>query len=256
MANEDTREPERAASAPMQKYSCRVEHCKPLTSDVYHVRLNAPQGTAFNYQAGQYLMINMATDDARPYSIASRPADGTQLDMHIRNIPGNQFSTEVLKKIQTEQQVEVSLPCGRCTLSRVNAERPLLFIAGGTGFAPFHAMITQAFADNFTPDIHLFWGANFAEELYLLDEVQSWQQQNFHFTPVLQQPTSSWQGASGLVHQAALADIKDLSAFNIFIGGSSAMVFNVYRTLRNKGVPASQIFSDMLDIVRETGEQF
>jgi CDP-4-dehydro-6-deoxyglucose reductase, E3 len=239
----------------MQNYLANIVHCKAINSDVYHVRLKAPADKTFDYQAGQYLLINMAEDDSRPYSIASMPGSGEFLEMHIRNIPGNQFSTEVLDKLQTAQQLSISLPCGRCTLDRVNAERPLLFIAGGTGFAPFNAMINQAFADNFGQAIHLYWGANLAEELYMLEEVQSWQQANFHFTPVVQQPANKWQHATGLVHLAALSDIEQLANFNIFIGGSSAMVFNVYRTLRNKGVPANQIFSDMLDIVRDTGEQ-
>ena len=235
-------------------YRAKVLSCKPLNEDVYHVRLEAPENKSFEYSAGQYLFIKMAEDDTRPYSIASPPGDGSTLEMHIRDIPGNDFCTQVLERLKTQSHIDVMLPEGACTLARASGERPLLFIAGGTGFAPFNAMIQQALAENFSKAIELYWGAKTEEDLYLLNEVRSWSASQFNFNPVVQEPSSDWQGMTGFVHEAAFANNDDLTAYDIFIGGSSAMVFNVYRQLRARQVPGTQIFSDMLDILRDTGE--
>jgi NAD(P)H-flavin reductase len=57
-----------------------------------------------------------------------------------------------------------------------------------------------------------------------------------------------------MVHEAVFRNIQNLKDYDIYLSGSSAMVFNIYRQLKDKKVPSSRIFSDMLDIVRDKEE--
>ena len=236
-----------------QIHDCTITGCNKISADVYLVTLEAPKNTTFNFQPGQYLFIHMAEDDARPYSIASIPSDSPKLEMHIRDIPDNDFSGQVLQKLNNEPSIRIRLPAGECTIDRSDGKRPLLFIAGGTGYAPCHSIIQALIEADDSRPISLYWGANDIAEFYFLEQPEKWQKEhdNFNFKPVILHHNHNWSGETGMVHEAVFRNINKLSAYDIYLSGSSAMVFNIYRQLREKDVPTSQIFSDMLDILRE-----
>lgn len=232
---------------------CAISECTKISTDVYLVTLDAPDAITFDFQAGQYLFINMNKDDARPYSIASKVSDGQQLQLHIKDIPGNDFTGQVLEKLKTDTHINVSLAAGSCTIKRSSGTKPLLFITGGTGFSHSHALIEKLFNENDNRSISLYWGANSTDEIYLSDKAESWavEHQQFDFIPVINSDSESWSGEKGFVHESVFRNINNLQDYDIYLSGSSAMVFNIYRQLRNKQVPSEQIFSDMLDILRE-----
>jgi CDP-4-dehydro-6-deoxyglucose reductase len=131
-----------------------------------------------------------------------------------------------------------------------------VFIVGGTGFSPVKAMLESAFAQQDQREFHLFWGAQTPEDFYLKQLVENWQQHhaNFHFTPVVSGDDEKWTGARGLVHFEAIRKLSNLSQFDFYISGSEAMVLAVYYDLLEKGAHKAHIFSDMLDIKRDMGE--
>ena len=232
---------------------CAISECSKISKDVYIVTLDAPDGISFNYHSGQYLFINMNKDDARPYSIATAMGDGKQLQMHIKDIPGNDFTGQVLQKLKTDTHINISLAAGSCTIERSSGTKPLLFITGGTGFSHSHALIETLFDGNDNRSISLYWGANTNDEIYHNKKVEYWaeQHQKFDFVPVINSDSESWSGEKGFVHESVFRNINNLQDYDIYLSGSSAMVFNIYRQLRTKDVPPTQIFSDMLDILRE-----
>lgn len=234
-------------------YSCSIVQCEKISSDIYLVTLEAPDRTRFIYKPGQYLFINMADDDARPYSIASVPGEGRFLQMHIKDIPGNDFTGQVLQKLQNDSHISIRLAAGACTIERSNGKNPLLFIAGGTGYAHCHAIIQDLLETNDSRSIALYWGANFNEEFYFREMPDQWMidYPTFTFVPVISGLNDDWSGERGMVHEAVFRNINTLLNYDIYLSGSSAMVFNIYRLLRIKEVPSTQIFSDMLDILRE-----
>lgn len=239
-----------------QILDCPVLGCELINEDVHLITLGAPENKSFEYLPGQYLFIQLSEDDARPYSIASSPAYGHQLQLHIKDIPGNHFSGQVIEKLNSDSHIKIKLPGGFCTIDRSSGIRPLLFIAGGTGYAPCQSIIQSLIDADDSRSIILYWGANRVSELYLRDKPKQWQQEqdNFTFIPVIAEPDNSWLGETGFVHEAVFRNIEQLSDYDIYVNGSSAMLLNIYRQLRDKGVPSDQIFSDMLDILREKGE--
>jgi len=237
-------------------YECEIISCNKISSDVYVVTLKAPANQPFDFQSGQYLLVRMSENDARPYSIASA-FDQQQLELHIKDIPGNDFTGEVLSKLKKDKSINVNLPLGSCTIDKSSGLCPILFITGGTGFSHSHAIIQSLLDNDDSRSLYLYWGANSTEEFYLNDKAIQWHQQyeNFNFIPVINNPPDDWDGEEGMVHEAVFRNISQLQDYDIYLSGSSAMVFNIYRALRNHKVPSKQIFSDMLDILRENNEQ-
>ncbi len=240
-----------------QTYNCEIIQCKKISSDIYLIILGAPENQPFDYQPGQYLYVDMAKDDSRPYSIASIPGDGQWLHMHLKDVPGNDFTGQVLEKLQNSSHINIRLADGRCTIDRSNGINPLLFIAGGTGFAHSHSIIQALLSSDDSRAISLYWGANSKSEFYLQEKINLWatEHPNFTYIPVISGTEDDWAGERGMVHEAVFRNIDQLVDYDIFLSGSSAMVFNIYRQLRDKKVPSNQIFSDMLDILREKESQ-
>lgn len=233
-------------------YHCKIIECEKISPDVYLITLEAPGKQCFCYLPGQYLFIKMAENDARPYSIASVPEDGRRLQMHLKDIPDNEFTSQVLQRLKTDSHINIQLASGACTIDCSDGIKPLLFIAGGTGFAHCHSIILSLLSIDDSRSIALYWGANFESEIYLQETARQWMKDhaNFTFVPVVSSD-DNWTGETGMVHEAVFRNISRLEDYDIYLSGSSAMVFNIYRQLRDKNVPSAQIYSDMLDILRE-----
>jgi NAD(P)H-flavin reductase len=109
-----------------------------------------------------------------------------------------------------------------------DSERPILFLAGATGFAPIKSILEDAFRRGVRRPMELYWGVRTARDLYLLDTVERWQREhaNFRFVPVLSEAgdDASWTGRRGYVHEALLADHPDLTGYEVYACGSVRMV--------------------------------
>lgn len=231
---------------------CEVSLVRRVGRDVYWVELKPVNGYLPSYQAGQYLMLELEDGSLRPFSIASSPLQDV-LELHIRRLPGHDEADKIVSQLKHRNQFRVQLPFGECVLN--DAQRPAVFIAGGTGFSPFHSIIKTALKQGSERQLILYWGAQTSADLYLLEEPQQWSQQfeNFNFIPVLSGLDEKWQGRKGFVHHAFMLDYDDLTGKDIYIGGSEPMVMNVYKDLTERGVEPQFIHSDILDIKRQMG---
>jgi CDP-4-dehydro-6-deoxyglucose reductase len=111
---------------------------------------------------------------------------------------------------------------------REDSPKPMLLVAGGTGFAPIKAIVEHAIAQGNERPMHIYWGGRCCADLYLLRLAEQWPVQHAHirFTPVLSESPADehWAGRTGLVHLAAMADHPDLSGHQAYVCGSPAMV--------------------------------
>lgn len=173
-------------------------------------------------------MVIMGEKDWRPFSIASSPCrhEG-ELELHIGAAEENAYATEVVKKLQealdTDKSIEIDAPHGDAWLK--DSDRPILLIAGGTGFSYVRSILDHCMSQKLTKPIYLYWGARSDNQLYAFDEMQSlaMQYEHFHFIPVVEAPPTSWNGKVGNVLAAVKADFSDLSAYDIYIAGRFEM---------------------------------
>ncbi|MDH6576286.1 globin domain-containing protein [Kitasatospora sp. MAP5-34] len=98
----------------------------------------------YPYRAGQYLSLCSPRQPEvwRPYSIANAPrADGT-LELHVRRVPDGLLSTSLVNDVLPGERLRIGAPLGDCVLEPHPA-RPLLAVAGGTGWAQIKALIDE-----------------------------------------------------------------------------------------------------------------
>jgi len=133
----------------------------------------------------------------------------------------------------------------------------MIFVAGGTGFAPIKAMIEHALHHEVDRSMVLYWGARALGDLYLPELPASWQQKhrNFTFIPVLSEPKPEdvWPGRTGFVHQAVLDDFPDLSGYQVYACGAPAMVDAARTTFtKTRGLSVDEFFADSFTYAAES----
>nr|HAT8714315.1 NAD(P)H-flavin reductase [Legionella jordanis] len=218
-----------------------VEQINPLTDSILQVYLRPSK--YIEYEAGQYLQV-ITPDGELSYSIANAPLGSHQYELHIRHSQENSSNQKLLNEIKSKGKVQIHLPLGNCYLNRLEANKPILFIAGGTGFAPIKAMIEQLLATGDKRSFELFWGARSQSDLYLDDKVRQWQAHvaRFHYFSSLSQSSRETLASVILDHHA-----KDLKEWQVVIAGPFDMVFAIRDVLLLYGVKKEQLFSDAFD---------
>ena len=167
--------------------------------------------------------------------------------MHIRVIAGGVFSEYVEKELQEKAILRLEAPFGSFFL-REDSQKPIILVAGGTGFAPVKGIIEHMLHNNINREIVLYRGARELRDLYMHDLCEKWAalMPNITYIPVLSEPNAedNWQGRTGLVHQAVLDDISDLSAYQAYACGAPPMVEIAHQTFVQQGLNAEEFFSD------------
>jgi CDP-4-dehydro-6-deoxyglucose reductase len=175
----------------------------------------------------------------------------------LRHVEGGKFTDHVFNEMKEKAMVRIEGPFGSFYI-RENSNRPLILIAGGTGFAPIKAMLEQLIEQADTRVIHLYWGARAKADLYRNDLPEKWtfQHQNIDYVAVLSDadPDDKWQGRTGFVHNAVADDFADLSGFDIYMAGPPVMINAAKEKFSQQGLPVDQLFSDAFEYAAESGE--
>jgi NAD(P)H-flavin reductase/quinol-cytochrome oxidoreductase complex cytochrome b subunit len=228
-------------------YRARVIAMERLAEDVMRVRLELPQGKRLTYRAGQYLNVLLPDGEKRSFSFATAPHETGGIELQIRRIPGGRYTTHVFTAMKVGDEVDFEGPLGSFFL-REDSAKPMIFVAGATGFAPVKSMVEHAFHTGLKRRMVLYWGVRSRKDLYLADLPAKWaaEHPNFTFVPVLSEPKPEdrWTGRTGLVHQAILQDYPDLSAHQIYACGSVAMVEAAHPAFAAHGLSQDDCFSD------------
>lgn len=229
----------------MAHISCEITAITPLTPAVYEVAL-VPD-TPIDHKAGQYLKVVMNDDDARPFSIANPANKTSAISLQIGAHPDNPYAWEVLEKLRNSKTISIDAPHGNAYLRE--SERPLLLLAGGTGFSYVYAILQQALADNPARSIELFWGVREQQDLYCIEHLNTLSKQhpNYTFRPVVEHPTTEWQGLTGWVHKAVITEIEDLSKYDVYVAGRFEMAKVVRDDFYSLGLPEQQLFGDAFE---------
>lgn len=242
---------EEDACAEPARHRAVVRGVRPLSADVLHVELELPEAGALDYRPGQYLKLVAGDGLARSFSMASVPSAG-RVDLHVRRIPGGAFTDGVLPRLQAGDGVEVELPLGSF-FYRPRDYRPLLMVATGTGLAPIKAILESLMDDPDCPPVSLYWGMRQPDDLYLHADIPAWGERlyDFQYVPVLSRAGDGWQGRRGYVHDAALADLGDLSEHAVYLCGSPNMIRDARAAFVAHGASPNHLYSDSFTFQRD-----
>jgi CDP-4-dehydro-6-deoxyglucose reductase, E3 len=222
--------------------SAHVTQVTPLTRNLLRVTLTPEH--YIPYDAGQYLQV-VSPSETLYYSIANAPLGSHTYELHIRHIPENIEHQHILNTITQQGCVILNLPFGKCTLSALDPQRPMLFVAAGTGFAPVKAMIEQLLTDGDTRPFELYWSASCQEDLYLDEQVLAWQKhvEHFDYVPHIKTPNQTT-----LIECIQAKHPYDLADYQVVLAGPFDLVYSLRDDLIKQGLSQSQLFSDAFDL--------
>ncbi|HEX7030149.1 MAG TPA: CDP-6-deoxy-delta-3,4-glucoseen reductase [Gammaproteobacteria bacterium] len=231
----------------------RVVKMEKLNHDTMRVWLKLPAVERLQFLAGQYIDILLRDGGGRrSFSLANAPHRDELLELHIRHIPGGEFTTKVFAEMREKALVRLQGPLGSFYL-RENSERPVILVGGGTGFAPLKAMLEHAFHIGLRRPVHLYWGVRQSRDFYLQALPEQWAREhgNVTFTPVLSEPDAGWQGRRGWVHETVIEDHADLAAHDVYMAGPPPMIAAAKAAFLAAGLPYEQLFFDSFDFAPE-----
>jgi CDP-4-dehydro-6-deoxyglucose reductase len=244
----EVREVSGAKDLAIRTLPARVEKVEKPAEDVAVLSLKLPAGERLQFLAGQYIDILLKDGKRRSFSMANAPHDDALIQLHVRKSPGGAFSNYVFDQMRERAILRFEGPLGTFYL-REDSDKPLIFVAGGTGFAPIKALVEHCLHEGIDRPMVLYWGVRSLKDLYMRDLPGRWQQEhaNFTYIPVLSDPLPEdrWTGRTGLVHQAVLDDFADLSGYQVYACGAPGMTDIARKTfVEARGLPEDEFYCD------------
>jgi CDP-4-dehydro-6-deoxyglucose reductase len=245
---------------PVKTLPARVQKLTLAAPDVMIMELKLPPSERLQFFAGQYIEILLKDGRRRAFSLANAPCADGCLQLHVRRTPGGAFTEHLFTAMKERDMLRFRGPYGSFFL-REESTKPMLLVAGGTGFGPIKAIVEQAIAEASARPIDIYWGGRQRADLYLLPVAERWalEQPYIRFVPVLSDlPSGSpdavpWHGRSGLVHAVAMEDFPDLSAHQAYVCGSPAMVAAARRDFIERcALPENEFFADSFEFANDS----
>lgn len=239
---------QRAGDIPIKKLPCRVQRLDNLAPDVMLLDVKLPASEQFRFLAGQYVDFLLAGGRRRSFSIANAPQAADHLEFHVRLVDGGNFTHQVFSTMKVKDILRFEGPLGSFFL-REESDKPLILLAGGTGFAPIKGLVEDALERGVRRPMTLYWGSRDRAGLYLPELPAVWAARHpaFKFVPVLSDstPEDAWTGRTGWVHEAVMADHPDLSGHEVYACGAPPMIEAARRDFMARcHLPEEAFFAD------------
>jgi len=229
------------------EWQASVEQMSRLSPDVMLLQLKLHGSTPLEYRAGQYINIVLDGGETRSFSFATAPGKSEFIELHVRLIPGGRFTSHVFTQMKAGERLRFRGPFGAFSVQE-ESHRPIIFVAGATGFAPVKSMLEHAFGRDVRRPMVLYWGVRSRKDLYMAELPERWEREhaNFSFVPVLSdpKPEDRWTGRTGLVHQAIIEDFPTLQGYELYACGSLQMVSSAHPEFIAHGLAEEACFSD------------
>ncbi|RUO63884.1 aquacobalamin reductase / NAD(P)H-flavin reductase [Pseudidiomarina planktonica] len=232
----------------MKQLQASLVTLEALTPAVYRVELELAERIQF--AGGQYLQVVMGDNDKRPFSIASCPGETDLVELHIGATPDNGYAMEVIEALQQQGELLVELPLGDASY-RADSERPLILIAGGTGFSYTWSILQAHLASASERPVTLYWGGRRPEDLYLDAELQELaaEHSQLSYRPVVEEAEAGWHGAIGLVHHTVMVEQPEFAKADVYVAGRFEMVRVIRDDFNARGLPLDNLYGDALAFI-------
>lgn len=215
----------------------------PKFPETYLIRFTFENEPVFDFEPGQFISIFAEKEGkkiSRPYSIASWPENKDYLELCIKVVEGG-FMSNFLHHVEPGTKLQSVAPLGRFVLPEP-LQDDVMFVATGTGVAPFVSHLGHLFATHQDEDheIDLVFGTRYSYELIFHDLLLKWEREhpNFHYYSTISRPeTPDWKGRVGYVQKIIQNEIKDPARKHVLICGLHDMVEQVSALCQDMGFP-------------------
>jgi len=225
----------------IQTIPCKVASVDLMTDDVIAIKFRLPPTAKFDYLPGQYVDLSFK-GIKRSYSIANAKQVSGGVELHIRKVPNGKMSELLFNGLKENQLMRIEGPKGTFFVKANN--KPLILIATGTGIAPIKAIVEQLISEQDSRKIHIYWGMQYANELYC-EEISEFaaQYQHIHFNPVLSKELDE-SCRKGYVQNAVCQDFDSLADYEVYACGSLNMINDAKRLFLSKELLSDAFHSD------------
>lgn len=211
-----------SSEIPRQEITARVRNIEIVNGDVALLHLRTPRSRRLRFLAGQQVRLELPGADPAVYPISSCPCDDMNLHFQLPRLADDAFSEHVFTRLGKGDQVDITGPDGDFVLDE-DAERPLVFIAWHTGFAPVRSLIEHAMALEFSSKMRLVWMTRNARDRYQDNLCRSWQDafDNFVYLPVDADPRDGSISTATILELLNI-DPVDIDDYAFYVAGDRA----------------------------------
>jgi ferredoxin/flavodoxin---NADP+ reductase len=207
-----------------------INQIRFLTEKTFVIRLDRGN---MQFKAGQHIIAGLEGElDQREYSVYSGEKDD-YLEILVREVQYGNVSLK-LKQCKPGQLLQINGPFGSFGLETFDMfSRKLVFIASGTGISPFHSFVRSYPGINYT----IIHGVRYKNEAYERDDYDPERY-------ILCTSKESNAGYKGRVTRFLPGYPVDRNML-FYLCGNNSMIYEVWHILRDKGIPAENIFSEV-----------
>ena len=204
----------------------RISEIRQLTESTFVISMPRCR---FSFRPGQHISVSIKGDyQSREYSIYSGNNDES-LEILVKEVEGGYFSPK-LKGLKTGDYLEVHGPFGKFGLDQKKSDsHKHVFIASGTGIAPFHSMVRSLPGLNY----QVIHGVRYPSEAY----------ESFHYDAdryvlcTTREPGNNFHGR--VTDYLRQNEFEADTAF--YLCGNSDMIFDAMEILKEKGFQREDI---------------
>ena len=225
---------------------------REIAPEINHFEFEVAGVEEFKFTPGQFISIVEQVNGepvTRAYSIAS-PHEGNHFALCLNRVPDGLVSNHLFK-LKSGDKIEISQPLGYFTLRHPG--RRLVFIATGTGIAPFRSMLLHHLPRT-QPHIRLLFGTRYEKGMLYRAELEELEQMypTFRYLATLTRPSEQWEGRSGRVQAhleeaLALRSPDEIPEVDVYVCGLKEMVDEVRAELKKRGFDRKQIIYEKYD---------
>ena len=219
------------------------------TPSVFLFKFKADDSTKLGYEPGMFAMIFHKDPDGsevgRAFSFASRPEDDT-LEFAISMIHGK--FTHYLDTARIGDAYYMTGPYGQFKMDAAPNDKTL-YLAGGTGLAPFLSMFRHLSNKKIHQDIILIYSVKHPQDIILKNELEGYKSSlglNTTITVTREENAEGWAGEKGHIDAAMIGrHVNDIKDRTCYICGPLAFVKAVKAALIELGVDERKIKADV-----------
>jgi Na+-transporting NADH:ubiquinone oxidoreductase subunit F len=237
----------------VREYTGVVDQIRDLTHDIKELRIRLVEPDTLDFTSGQYVQLQAPAYGDNPeavfraYSVSSDPDESDHIELIVRLVPGGICTTWVFEHLNEGDEVLFTGPFGEFRLS--DSDREMVWIAGGSGMAPFWSMLRHMKRHGIVRKTTYFFGAVRPRDMFFVEELRQMERELdwFTFVPALSAPDEvpdDWDGETGLITDVVGRHIEDGSQMEGYLCGSPGMIDASIKVLHDKGITDDRIFYD------------
>lgn len=216
-------------------YEAAVSDVRRLSESTIELSIKGESLSRLAFLPGQYVNLNVpGSDQHRAYSFSSLQKDG-EISFLIRNVPGGLMSTFLSSRVKIGDSMSFTGPLGSFYLRPI--QRPLLMLAGGTGLAPFTAMLEKIAGQGSAHPLHLIYGVTNDFDLVEMERLEALAASitNFTFTACVANPESQHPHKGYVTQHIEPAHLNN-GDVDVYLCGPPPMVEAVSQFMRVQGI--------------------